>query len=195
MKIKYLKELKKIYKKKVWGKSAVLEEEIIALENKIGKKFPKVYREFIYIGGEGCPIVTLGHRFGYTEKAQKEIRERISEYNIENNFKNDDFWIAFDTDLMVAFFFYFDEGDNPPIYRIDFQYLGNKEEYERRKKYLQEEVKNGELSIEDYELNMSYHKVEEGYQYLRKDEDSFTDFIDFFIKKYYKDEKAGLIDY
>jgi len=30
MKIKYLKELKKIYKKKGWGKSSIPEEEIIA---------------------------------------------------------------------------------------------------------------------------------------------------------------------
>ncbi|WP_299212935.1 SMI1/KNR4 family protein [uncultured Dokdonia sp.] len=106
----------------------VKEEDIIKLETKIDKVFPKVYKEFLSIAGENANVIAfLNHGFYdpvrddiyYVEEQQEYTKNKLKKYGVSIG---GDFWVIADLDGGGQFdFFYFNDADaedpeNPPVY-------------------------------------------------------------------------------
>lgn len=104
--------------KKGWYIEGVAENDIEAVENKIGKNFPQAYREYLLIAGNDTPFIHISafdYQFDYTVLKydyNNATRSELKKYNKEIT---RDYWV-FVTCGEVIFFFFFDEGDNPPVY-------------------------------------------------------------------------------
>ena len=128
MKIKYLKRLKRFPTIYGYEKSMLPIKEIEKLEQvfcPLGKQFPKVLREFLYLTGDSITHFDQGIGFkdeGY-DKTQKDIRELIIEEPY--TFSCDYFW-AFGRDIDIEQFYFIDlseENKDPIIYFTDLYRL------------------------------------------------------------------------
>jgi hypothetical protein len=93
------------------------ESEILLIESKYNISFPKAYKEFLELSGVYCVPIKVGkYQFEYMEEYQKRAKELLKQYNVSHLIQKD-FWVIGDTDLSF-YYIHFDEGDNPPVYRL-----------------------------------------------------------------------------
>lgn len=130
MELKYLQKLsenKKIGSEEMRG---VSEEEIISVEQKLGFKFPQVYREYLFIGGAYT---------GWLFRDTATLKELSSDWHMEllNEVMADfgtvidrPFWVYSESNGCEQFkFFYLDEGDDPFVNTVDYaDFSGEKQE-------------------------------------------------------------------
>lgn len=100
--------------------------KIKELESKYNIAFPKAYKEFLKLSGIYCAVILYGsHRFEFSEENQTSAKRWLKEYKLESLIKKP-FWVIATLSGVAFWYFHFDEGDNPPIYRLDCE---NYEEY------------------------------------------------------------------
>lgn len=124
------------------------EAEITKVESQIGKKFPQAYREFLWLTGkQGFRAWSESHEIDYLieKKVAEIVPKLVEEYGVD--LPKDNYWVMAIENGSIDFF-YFDEGENPPIYVCEYE---------------------GKEYIENY---------------LRKVNDSLTEFIDNIIYYY-----------
>ncbi len=95
------------------------EAQIQSMEQEIGKQFPKAYREFLQLGGNRANMIAdmAANSFIGDEPYWKERQQHCREGMAEAGFSlQKDFWVFGYLDSDQFHFFYFDEGDDPPVY-------------------------------------------------------------------------------
>ena len=120
-----LKYLKKLAENVTIGKSTVRgvsEEEIRVVEEKFDIQFPKAYREFLLLAGEYCGALPLYDTASLEELAadwhQEIMKETLEDFG---TVIDKPFWLYAESNGCEQFaFFYLDEGDDPFIYRVDY---------------------------------------------------------------------------
>jgi SMI1 / KNR4 family (SUKH-1) len=99
----------------------ISEAEIALLEQQNKRKFPKAYQEFLFLGGKGANMIaemnhavySYDNQDSYWAERQQMAREQLT----ADKFQIDrDFWVFADYGSEQWHFFYFDEGDDPPVY-------------------------------------------------------------------------------
>lgn len=88
--------------------------DIEALEAEIGKTFPKAYREFLELAGEYFPYLYAGDsRFEISGKIQDWLQQQLTKYkqSLEK-----EYWAIEAYDGVQFYLFYWDEGEDPPVY-------------------------------------------------------------------------------
>lgn len=99
----------------------VSEETISQLEQKYnnGTPFPKALRELLFLGGKFCYVLDTG-RNETPEELQQYVRKKLSRDNLSINkpFYAIDVYNALDQCLVV----FFDEGDDPYVYEVIYDY-------------------------------------------------------------------------
>jgi SMI1 / KNR4 family (SUKH-1) len=119
MEIVYLKKMSKVSLIGETYNVPMTDTEIQQLEEKAGKKFPVVYKEFLSLGGKGANMIAdMNHRILYDELIFWQERQQIAkEQTEEDGIKIDrDYWVFADYGREQWHFFYLDEGDDPPVY-------------------------------------------------------------------------------
>ncbi len=166
--MKFIKKIKKFLKKYPNEGKEISIDEVRSLEKNINKTFPTFYQEFLLISGAFFDPIKMDHYFEFSESRNKKAKENLKKYSI---ILEKDIWVISEIDnSMFILFFYFNDGDNPPIYRLDFHYFENILRYN----YEMEEF--GEL--------FEAREIEKDYEYLEKQYDSFSDYINERIKMY-----------
>ncbi|NAS30947.1 hypothetical protein GTQ40_08205 [Flavobacteriaceae bacterium R38] len=129
MEIQYLKFYEKNLEK-IEGKYIIpfVENIEASVENKIGRTFPKAYKEFMYLA-IGKPRIYdsgISSSLEYGIERQETVKNLLA----DNGFKfSRDFWVIAELDGGEQFdFFYFDDPDaedpeNPPVYFFDNEYI------------------------------------------------------------------------
>ena len=106
----------------------VTTENIQATEGQYSVTFPLAYREYLEVSGGYFPASKLAHRYEYTDEKQTRAKQLLKEYQLEKLIKKD-FWVVADFDD-AFFYIHLDEGDNPPVYRLDCENYGDmRDEY------------------------------------------------------------------
>jgi len=122
MKIKYLKKLEENISLAGWRNIGLTIDEIEALEKEylVGKKFPKAYREFLFLAGKQTYIEADIMDW---EWMIEEVEERFEQYNIPKIKRS--IWITDQVDQCEQFgFIYLDEDvDDPIIYNCRPAYV------------------------------------------------------------------------
>lgn len=122
MEYKYMKKMAKTPTIGVTENAPISEEQIKSIEEQIGKTFPKAYREFLLLGGREANMIAdmspglLSHDYQvkYWEQNQRYAARTMHEAGFD---LKKDFWAFAILDTGEQFhFFYFDEGDDPPVY-------------------------------------------------------------------------------
>ena len=108
--------MKLLEKNLSWGNKiceGVSDADIFALEQKIGKKFPLSYKEFLTLAGEYFPYTGDVMSFSDLEYIQEKIKEELIKFgfSIER-----EYWAFEVFDGSQFFIFYWDEGEDPPVY-------------------------------------------------------------------------------
>jgi sulfur relay (sulfurtransferase) DsrC/TusE family protein len=119
MKIKYLKKMEKTPDIEGHLNEGITEEQIHEIESKTGYHFPVSYKEFLYLGGNSSSMLAnMNHDCYFDEEVIWQERQQIAkEQAEEDGIKIDrDYWVFADYGREQWHFFYFDEGDNPPVY-------------------------------------------------------------------------------
>lgn len=122
MQINYLKNLQKFIEEKKWRREiwGIDEEEITRTEGHYGVRFPQAYREFLWLTGKGFQGWIEAHSLDYL--LERSIPERMTgilkKYGIALHKEN--YWVI-SIENGVIKFFYFDEGENPPIYVCEYE--------------------------------------------------------------------------
>jgi SMI1 / KNR4 family (SUKH-1) len=121
MEIKYLTLMSKTPQIADEENYGITEDEITMVESEAKKKFPKAYREFLFLGGKGANMIgDLNHwvsSYDGEEKYWLERQEIAKEQAEEDGIKIDrDYWVFADYGREQWHFFYLDEGDDPPVY-------------------------------------------------------------------------------
>lgn len=98
--------------------------EIDELEQRVGKSFPKAYREFLYLCGKGSSMLAdLQHEIDVIEEIQEWAQEALEEvdYSISKPF-----WVIgeFGGAEQFIFFYWSDSSDDPKVYLCDRPYWG-----------------------------------------------------------------------
>ncbi|WP_281169174.1 SMI1/KNR4 family protein [Terrimonas ferruginea] len=95
------------------------EAEIRDLEMQVGLTFPQAYKEFLYIGGRVANMLAASDN-AVVDGEWKEMMEIAQEELSEKEIKlNNAFWVFSSYEPEQFLFYYFDEGENPPVYRYD----------------------------------------------------------------------------
>lgn len=122
MQINYLKNLQKFIEEKKWRREVwgIDEEEITRTEGHYGVRFPQAYREFLWLTGKDFQGWPESHSLDYL--LRKSIPENIpsilKEYGVE--LPKDNYWVIAIENGTIDFF-YFDEGENPPVYVCEYE--------------------------------------------------------------------------
>jgi len=124
MNIQYLQKLKetpKIGSDKIIG---VSESEIEKAEQKCNVKFPKAYKEFLFLAGKdrgALPIMDTADLETISSDWHQEIMQEEMEETGLNKKLTRPFWLFAESNGCEQFyFFYLDEGDNPTVYLVDY---------------------------------------------------------------------------
>lgn len=122
MDIKYLQALDKNRKIGVREIEGVSEEEIQKVEEKFNIKFPRAYREFLFLAGEYKGALPLYDTSNLKTLASDWHQELMYEVMEEFGTKIDrPFWLYAESNGCEQFvFFYLDEGDDPYIHIVDY---------------------------------------------------------------------------
>lgn len=130
MKVEYVNNVKTWIEKNKWNKCGISEFEIEALEVKIKRKLPKAFKEFLVLTGKA--FQPWAEWAGLMDLLESEINETtpnlLKRYGV--TLPKDNYWVICDENGAM-FFFYFDEGDNPPIYICEYELKGFREDYLR----------------------------------------------------------------
>ncbi|WP_298426869.1 SMI1/KNR4 family protein [uncultured Kordia sp.] len=124
MELQYMYNLKKWKDSKKWNDTGVEESKITQMESKYEILFPLAYREFLIFSGLKSAAIAPGHMFEFLEEKQKEAQKLLKNFKLNHLIKKP-FWVIA-TDANAFWYFHLDEGDNPPVYRLDCEYY---EEY------------------------------------------------------------------
>ncbi len=121
MEIEYLQKMQQTPIIKNTQNKGVSETKIEQLEIKMGVKFPKAYKEFLFLGGVLDNMINnFQQTFEWLPSMQEDARESIREVGLSLR----SFWCFAEYDSADSFLFFFlDEGDNPAVYSfmsIDF---------------------------------------------------------------------------
>ena len=99
--------------------------DISIVENRYDINFPVAYREFLEQSGAYCAAILYGsHRFEYVERNQQLAQDLLDEYGLRGLIQKP-FWVIATLDGGAFWYFHQDEGDNPPIYRLDCENYGD----------------------------------------------------------------------
>ncbi|WBV59455.1 SMI1/KNR4 family protein [Chryseobacterium camelliae] len=92
------------------------ESQIVEMEKFSKNKFPDSYREFLFLGGKNNNIFQSASSSSFNRF--KSLRESVENVLTEDNYKIEkDFWVISSLDGGEQFhFFFYDEGENPPVY-------------------------------------------------------------------------------
>lgn len=134
MEPKYLPKLKKWTDKFGSKENKVPEAQIIAMEAELGKRLPQAYREYLLITGQHFRAMPISNGFSYLLEHNMQLlaRKNLKEYGI--SLKSGEFWVFAENEgAEVIFFFYFDEGDDPPVYVCEMQ-MKDEPDYEYLRK-------------------------------------------------------------
>jgi hypothetical protein len=120
MEIKYLKKMLKTPVIDDEENEGVSEVKIKEIEQAIGKKFPSVFREFLYLGGNDANMIAdmnngcfIGDRNWWKEMQQ----DCATEMEQEGVKPEKDFWAFAELDGGEQFhFFYFGDEEDPKVY-------------------------------------------------------------------------------
>lgn len=115
MEIEYLTKMKNTPKIGRWENRGISEQEIEKLEQKFNIKFPKAYKEFLFLGGEFQNCVEWDTNYRHLDWSQTNIKESMSEVNLQLK----PFFAFADFEGSNCLFFFLDDGENPPIYGYD----------------------------------------------------------------------------
>ncbi|WP_326981778.1 SMI1/KNR4 family protein [Chryseobacterium sp. MYb264] len=116
MEINYLKTMKSNPVIVGAKNEGIIESQIIKMEQFSKNRFPNSYREFLFLGGKNNNIFQSSSSSSFN--TFKNLRECVENVLTEDNYKIEkDFWVisALDGGEQFHFFFY-DEGENPPVY-------------------------------------------------------------------------------
>lgn len=120
MYIHYLKSIESWIHRNPSKSKGIPESQISSLETKIGKTLPQAYKEFLYLAGQNFyPIMRIGYSIEWLEK---EVWPNEKKWFKEGNIQLEKDHLVIAEGEGAAYFFYFDEGDNPPLYIIEFDY-------------------------------------------------------------------------
>lgn len=114
MELTYLQKLENFYNNnpKI-SRIGVTEQEIVKFEKKFSIKFPKAYKEFLFLAGNRDNILDDWNRnFDYLDWIQENIQESMDNVNLHLN----PFFVFAEYANDQCLFFFLDEGENPPIY-------------------------------------------------------------------------------
>ncbi|THD32923.1 SMI1/KNR4 family protein [uncultured Flavobacterium sp.] len=113
MEIEYLIKMKNTPKIKYIANRGLSEEKIEQVESKMGIKFPKAFKEFLYLGGDYEEIINDWNRgFDNLELIQEEAEESFVRVGL--GLTNFFAFAEYARDQFI--FFFLDEGENPPVY-------------------------------------------------------------------------------
>lgn len=113
----FLKKLEQTPSIKGHKSRGISAAEIQNLEQKLKIKFPIAYKEYLFLGGKYCYIPNGGWNFGFVdlEFMQEEAQNVVNDEGLLLR----PFWCFAEYNNAESFlFFFFDEGDNPPIYNF-----------------------------------------------------------------------------
>ncbi|PKW28987.1 SMI1/KNR4 family protein [Flavobacterium lindanitolerans] len=116
MEILYLKKMEDFPKIGSYKNEGVSETEINNMEQSMNVKFPKAYREFLFLGGNYENLLSNWNRNFYDlDSAQEYAREAFQGVGL--NMKP--FWcFAEYNNANSSLFFFLDEGEDPPVYNF-----------------------------------------------------------------------------
>jgi SMI1 / KNR4 family (SUKH-1) len=121
MEIKYLKKMQKTRTIDDRDNEGISEAKINEIELETGKKFPDVFREFLFLGGNEANMIAdmdngcfLENGDKYWQEMQQYCRDEMASEGVQ---PEKDFWAFAALDGGEQFhFFYFDDGEDPPVY-------------------------------------------------------------------------------
>ena len=82
-------------------------------EASINKTFPKSYEEFLELAGKRFPFTRNTMEFEKLDYMQEQLQSELKKYNL---LLKKDCWVFAMYDGEQFLFFYWDEGDDPPVY-------------------------------------------------------------------------------
>jgi hypothetical protein len=124
MNLEYMQQIQLFLDENNYNGNKIELIKIEALEQKIGKTFPKAYKEFLELAGKGFrPLSATGLSGNldsleeFNEMAKANLKEYGLGYLIEK-----DFWVVAEMDgSLYIHYIFFNEGDNPPVYGLDIE--------------------------------------------------------------------------
>lgn len=132
-------------------------KEIEGVENRIGRKLPQAYREYLFLAGKYNCLFDSGVNFGYEDI--EDIQVLCRDFLAEKGYViNEDFWIIDSLHNEQFHFFYFDEDDNPEVYHFS-PYAQNDKRYSNG---IRQSSRSFSAWIEDKipsKFYMTYNKV------------------------------------
>ena len=117
MLIKYLNDVLTILKKHRVGLLPCSEEEILKLEEHIGRELPQAYKEYLATMGKYSGIVNAGTDCFYDDlfELNEDALELLLQNKIEIQLSDGAFVFCMHQGYQFLFF-KLDEGENPPVY-------------------------------------------------------------------------------
>lgn len=130
MNIDYLKNVKSWIEKNRRNGLGVPIAEIEQLEAKIGFIFPKAYKEFLFLSGKRFQPWIESHELDYiiANEFNETAPSILEEYDIK--LPKNNYWVISNEDAAMRIF-YFDEGDNPPVYVCEYESKNLRPDYYR----------------------------------------------------------------
>ena len=102
--------------------------ETTAIEEQFDIELPIAYKEYLSLTGKYSSMIKLVSWLEHLSEDQKRAKQLLKEYQLEKLIKKD-FWVVADFDD-AFFYIHLDEGDNPPVYRLDCDNYGDmRDEY------------------------------------------------------------------
>ena len=102
--------------------------ETTAIEEQFDIELPVAYKEYLTLTGKYSSMIKLVSWSEHLPENQKRAKQLLKEYQLEKLIKKD-FWVVADFDD-AFFYIHLDEGDNPPVYRLDCENYGDmRDEY------------------------------------------------------------------
>ncbi|KAB8152437.1 hypothetical protein EZY14_013575 [Kordia sp. TARA_039_SRF] len=130
MQIKFMQKLEEyLIENNMKDSSGIPVSEIESFEQKLNIQFPKAYKEYLELTGDGFRPISvsgLSIELFYLEEYYELAKVNLKEYGLEHLITKD-FWVIGEIyGSLYINFIYLDEGDNPPVYGLDME---NYEDY------------------------------------------------------------------
>jgi len=112
MEIQYLTKMKNTPIIKGEKNRGISELKIEKLEQEFNIKFPKAYKEFLFLGGEYQNCIDWDTDYEYLNLIQINLKKSMDRVNLQ--LKPHFIFAEYNRDQCI--FFFLDEGEDPPIY-------------------------------------------------------------------------------
>ncbi|WP_420571854.1 SMI1/KNR4 family protein [Kordia sp.] len=122
MELQYMERLES-WKDKFNDGKGLDTDKISIIESKYNITYPIAYREFLILSGDYCGAIPHGFDYDYEEENQLRAKELLDQYKL-NHLIQKPFWVIA-TDSGAFWYFHLNEGDNPPVYRLDCEFYGD----------------------------------------------------------------------